>query len=67
MVIERTVNEVIIRLPSYIDTSGLQRLIDYLIYQEATAQSKAEQTDIDALSKDVKAGWWSNNKSRLVK
>jgi len=67
MEIERTSKEVIIRLPSYVDTDGLQRLVDYLTYKEATAKSKAKQSDVDALSKDVKNGWWANNKKRFVK
>jgi hypothetical protein len=67
MVIERTNNEVIIRLPATVDTKGLQRLVDYLTYKEATATSKAKQSDVDALAADVKQGWWAKNKSRLVK
>lgn len=67
MIIERTSKEVIIRLPSNVGTKGLQRLVDYLTYKEATAKSKARQADVDALAKEVKKGWWSNNRSRLVK
>ena len=67
MKIERTSNEVIIRFPSYVDTAGLQRLVDYLTYKEATAKSKAKQSDVDALTKEVKAGWWAANRSRLIK
>ncbi len=67
MIIERTNKEIIIRLPSYVDTDGLQRLIDYLSYKEATSKSKAKQSDVDALASDVKKGWWENNKSRFVK
>ncbi len=67
MVIERTSTEVIIRLPSYVNTDGLQRLVDYLTYIEVTAKSKAKQSDVDLLADDVKKGWWLNNKSRLVK
>lgn len=67
MLIERTNKEVIIRLPSYVDTKGLQRLVDYLTYKEATAKSKAKQSDVDALAKEVKKGWWAKNRSRLVK
>ena len=67
MLIERTNNEVIIRLPASIDTEGLQRLVDYLSYKEATAKSKAKQSDVDKLAKDIKEGWWANNKSRLIK
>jgi hypothetical protein len=67
MLIERTSKEVIIRLPSYVDTNGLQRLVDYLSYKEATSKSKAKQSDVDALAKEVKTGWWAKNRSRLVK
>lgn len=67
MLIERTSNEVIIRLPSYVDTEGLQRLIDYLSYKEATSKSKAKQSDVDKLAKEVKKGWWKKNRNRFIK
>jgi len=67
MVIERTKDEVIIRLPSYVNTDGLQKLIDYLSYKEATAKSQATQEDVDELAKKVKKGRWSKNGSRLIK
>lgn len=67
MLIERTNKEIIIRLPSFVDTTGLQSLVDYLTYKEATSKSKAKQSDVDALSKEVKKGWWAGNRSRLVK
>jgi hypothetical protein len=67
MLIERTSKEVIIRLPSYVDTDGLQRLVDYLSYKEVTSKSKAKQSDVDALAKEVKTGWWAKNRSRFVK
>jgi hypothetical protein len=67
MTIERTSKEIIIRLPASMDTKGLQDLVDYLSYKEATATSKASQADVDALAAEVKAGWWAKNRSRLVK
>ena len=67
MTIERTSKEVIIRLPSYVNTDGLQRLVDYLTYKEATAKSKAKQSDVDVLAMEVKKGWWTNNRSRFIK
>ena len=67
MLIERTNKEIIIRLPSSIDTTGLQSLLDYLTYKEATSKSKTKQVDVDALSKEVKKGWWAENRNRLVK
>ncbi|UXE68843.1 MAG: hypothetical protein KA713_09820 [Chryseotalea sp. WA131a] len=67
MVIERTKKEVIIRLPSYIDTEGLQNLINYLNYKEATDKSQAKQDDVDKLAKEIKKGWWSKNRRRFIK
>ena len=67
MVIERTKNEVIIRLPSHIDTEGLQNIINYLTYKEATEKSQAKQSDVDKLAKEIKRGWWSKNRRRFIK
>lgn len=67
MIIERTKKEVIIRLPSYVDTEGLQRLINYLSYKEATSKSKAKQSDVDQLAKEVKKDWWKKNRDRFIK
>ena len=67
MQIERTEDEIIIRIPSDVDTQGLQRLIDFLTYREATAKSKASQSDVDELAAEVKKGWWDKNRTRLIK
>jgi len=67
MLIERTSREVIIRLPSSVDTTGLQRLVDYLTYKEATANSQATQDQVDKLSNEVKKGWWKKNRKRFIK
>ena len=67
MLIERTTDEIVIRLPAWVKIEGIENLLDYLIYSEATSKSKATQDDIDALAKEVKKGWWEQNKSRLVK
>lgn len=67
MYIERTKNEIIIRLPSYVNTDGLQRFVDYLCYKEATSKSQATQIDVDKLAKEVKKGWWAENRSKFIK
>jgi len=67
MVIERTKDEVIIRLPSYVNTDGLQKLVDYLTYKEATSKSEATQEQVDELAKEVKKGWWAKNGDRFEK
>ena len=67
MLIERTNKEIIIRLPSNVDTEGLQRLIYFLTYKEATSKSKAKQSEVDKLAKEAKKGWWKRNRSKLIK
>ncbi len=67
MYIERTKDEVIIRLPAYVNTDGLQRFIDYLCYKEATAKSQATQDAVDQLAKEVKKDFWAKNRSKYIK
>jgi hypothetical protein len=50
MLIERTKNEVIIRLPSFVDTEGLQELIDNLIHKQPKLKLKGAKQ----LAKTVK-------------
>ena len=67
MIIERTKSEIVIRVSSKVNTIGLQRLVDFLKYQELTATSKAKQSDIDSLAREVNRNWWNNNKQRFIK
>lgn len=67
MFIERSNGEVIIRIPATIDTTGLQRLLDFLTYQEATSGSKATQQQVNKLAREIKKGWWKRNRKRLLK
>lgn len=56
MTIERSASEIIIRIPSYVDMEGVQRLLDFLIYKELIAKSEATQEQVDELVKEVKKG-----------
>lgn len=67
MDIQRTDSEILLRLPANVDTLGLQRMIDYLKYKEATAENQADQAEIDKLAKESKTNWWKENKHRFVK
>jgi len=68
MIIERVENNrIIITLDSNVDIFGIQRLIDYGRYLEATSQSKAKQSEIDKLADEVNESWWLNNKHRFSK
>jgi len=67
MQIERTTDEIVIRLPAWVKLGKIENLLDYLVYCEATSKSEATQEDVDALAKEVKKGWWERNKCRLAK
>lgn len=67
MEIQRTKNEILLRLPATVDTLGLQRMIDYLKYKEATAGSETNQEEIDRLAEESKSNWWEENKDRFIK
>ncbi|MCF8459670.1 MAG: hypothetical protein K9G46_03015 [Flavobacteriales bacterium] len=67
MNIERKENEIILRLPAELGTLGLQRVINYLRYREATMNSKASPTEADRLADESKARWWEENKHRFIK
>ena len=68
MLIERTNNnQIVITLSSSVDSFGLRRLVDYVKYLEATAKSKAKQSDADKLANEVNASMRSKNQKRLSK
>jgi hypothetical protein len=59
-------NQIIIKLPASIDLQGVQRLINYLLYKEATKDSQAKQEDVDQLAREVNKQWWQENKHRFL-
>jgi hypothetical protein len=67
MIIERTNDEIIIRLPGDIDIEELQDLKDWFQYKESTRLSKAKQTDVNELVAQIKKGRWDKRKSLLMK
>ena len=68
MFAERTTNnQITITVSSSVDSFGLQRVIDYVKYLEATSKSKAKQSDVDKLADEVNASWWAKNRKRFIK
>ncbi len=68
MIVERTNEDLItITVSSTVDVYGLQRLIDYVKYLEATSKSKAKQVDIDKLADEINNNWWEKNRNRFIK
>lgn len=67
MQIERTKNEVIIRLPATVDTEDLQDFLDYARYKELTSKVSVSQTQVDKLAGQVNKSWWTKNRKRYMK
>ena len=67
MTVERIDDEIIIRLPKFMDFEAIQRTIDLISLKEATAHSVATQEDIDLLAKEANKGWWEKNRSKYIK
>lgn len=67
MLVERTQNEVVFRLPADTDILSLQRILNYLKYKNAIKDSKATEEDAQNLAKESKSNWWKENKSRFIK
>ncbi|HQA76303.1 MAG TPA: hypothetical protein PLY32_04195 [Salinivirgaceae bacterium] len=63
--IERTQNEIIIRLPKGVSLDILQGLLDLIEYEEITKKSKSSQKDVDSLVKSIKKGRWEKTKKSL--
>jgi len=66
MRVERTSEEIIIKLPLSINIEEIQRFLDYLRYKELTTKSIATQEDADELAKSVNKDWWQKNKQRFL-
>jgi hypothetical protein len=65
MIVERINNEILIRIPDNIKSSRIQSIIDYLRYEELTADSRATQKDVDILNSAAKKGRWNRIKKEI--
>jgi len=60
-------NQIAISLSAGVDVFGVERLINYAKYLEATAGSQARQADVDSLADEINTNWWNKNKQRFLK
>jgi hypothetical protein len=67
MIIERTDNQIIIKVSPKVDTFGFQRIMDYIDYLEITSKSKATQKDADRLADELNENWWKKNRKNFIK
>lgn len=65
MLVERTKNEIIFRLPAKTNIDDLQDLSDLFEFLELSNKSDATQADVDALVKTIKKGRWAKTKEKL--
>jgi hypothetical protein len=66
MVIERTLDEFIIRFPVTAQVEQMQDMVDYLRYKELTAASIAKQAEVDSLSREINKNWWKKNQVNVL-
>ena len=68
MKVERTRDEIIIKIPNNIDISGIERFFDFIKYKESTNNSSVSDEIVDNLSMDInKSIWQEYKKKRLIK
>lgn len=68
MLVERIAkNQIAISFSPETDILGIQHLIDYAKYLEATSRSQVSQSDIDDLADEINTNWWNKNKHRFLK
>ena len=67
MIIERTKNEVVIRLQPTVDTEELQELANYFRYKEITSTYSIPQETVNMIASDVNVNWYKENRDRLLK
>ncbi|MCF8308683.1 MAG: hypothetical protein K9I68_06715 [Bacteroidales bacterium] len=64
MIVERKNNEIVVRISANTKASKIQSILDYLRYEELTAESTATQEDVDKLVKEAKKGRWERIKRK---
>lgn len=62
MVIEKTAEEYIIRVPISIDLGQMQELLNYLRYLELTGKFSASEKDVEELVANTKLAWRKKRK-----
>ncbi|HEY9342581.1 MAG TPA: hypothetical protein VIQ23_13435 [Hanamia sp.] len=64
MVIERTKEEVIIRLPASVDTDDLQDFLNYARYKELTLKFDTLQEEVNKLANEINVNWRKHDKAK---
>jgi hypothetical protein len=59
MIVERTENKIILRLPKELSNFNLNKIANYLEYVEANSESNFDE--------ESKQNWWKENQHRFIK
>ncbi len=65
MIIERTKDEIIFRVPASVNVDDLQDIADLIEFKEISKKSAAKQKDVDNLVSSIKTGRWAKTKAKL--
>ncbi|MEQ9377921.1 MAG: hypothetical protein RIG68_22225 [Imperialibacter sp.] len=67
MIVERTPNEILLKISPNIDKFAMERLLEYIEYLEMTSDVKGKQGDADKLADELNATWWAKNRDKFIK
>jgi maltodextrin utilization protein YvdJ len=67
MVIERTKDEIIVRLSPTVNTDDLKDFLDYARFKEITSKFSVKQKDVDKLASNINKDWWQKNREMILK
>lgn len=65
MIIERTSEEVLFRLPLCTKLKDLQQIVDLFTFKEISPKSKASHKDVDDLVNKIKKARWAKTKRKI--
>ena len=66
MIVEKTKDQILIKISPKVNPFGFQRIMDYLEYLEMASKSKATQLDSDKLADELNQSWWALNKDKFL-
>lgn len=64
--VEKTNEAILIKLPLNTSALDIQQILNYFEFIELASETQVRQEEIDALAKEVKSGWWQQNRSRFL-
>ena len=66
MTIERTKDEILIRIPSTMDFKKIEAWIEYFNVMDILSRSKGTDEEALKLAKEVNTKWWAKNRNRFL-